>query len=175
MNITAIKPSEIPSVPLSARKELPECPAIYLVLDGSTVLYVGKSVNLAQRWLKHHRFEQVEKQAECPRIAYVECSDVTLLEDLEQAAIEHFQPLLNGQVIPPSLRADGLKRITVYLPQTVKDKFEVLAERNERSASAYALHLIEKAIIGKLSRMVSCATKNSVSRETAIDILSGPA
>ena len=37
-------------------------------------------------------------------------------------------------------------RITIYLPQRVKDKFEHLADLNERSASAYALHLIEKAI-----------------------------
>ncbi len=37
-------------------------------------------------------------------------------------------------------------RITIYLPQKVKDKFEQLAEINDRSASAYALHLIEKAI-----------------------------
>jgi len=37
-------------------------------------------------------------------------------------------------------------RITIYLPQKVKEKFERLAEINDRSASAYALHLIEKAI-----------------------------
>ncbi|MDA0265480.1 MAG: ribbon-helix-helix protein, CopG family [Cyanobacteria bacterium] len=37
-------------------------------------------------------------------------------------------------------------RITIYLPQKVKEKFEALAEQNERSASAYALYLIERAI-----------------------------
>lgn len=37
-------------------------------------------------------------------------------------------------------------RITIYLPQKVKEKFERLAAINDRSASAYALHLIEKAI-----------------------------
>ena len=37
-------------------------------------------------------------------------------------------------------------RITIYLPLKVKEKFERLAELNERSASSYALHLIERAI-----------------------------
>ena len=37
-------------------------------------------------------------------------------------------------------------RITIYLPQKVKEKFERLAELNDRSASGYALHLIELAI-----------------------------
>jgi len=41
---------ELPSLPLDARRELPATPAIYFVLAGDTVLYVGQSVSLRQRW-----------------------------------------------------------------------------------------------------------------------------
>jgi hypothetical protein len=39
-----------------------------------------------------------------------------------------------------------LPRVVVYMPTEVRNKLEVLAEMNERSVSAYMLHLAEKAI-----------------------------
>ncbi len=45
-----IAPSELSSLPLDARRELPDTPAIYFVLAGDTVLYGGQSVLLRQRW-----------------------------------------------------------------------------------------------------------------------------
>ncbi len=42
--------ADLPSVPLDERRELPDTSAIYFVLAGDTVLYVGQSVSLRQRW-----------------------------------------------------------------------------------------------------------------------------
>ncbi len=38
--------TELPSVPLNERKALPDTAAIYFVLAGDTVLYVGQSMAL---------------------------------------------------------------------------------------------------------------------------------
>ncbi len=38
----------LPSLPIEDRRELPDTAAIYLVLAGDTVLYVGQSVSLRQ-------------------------------------------------------------------------------------------------------------------------------
>jgi hypothetical protein len=54
--------------------------------------------------------------------------------------------ILEGVSMLPLAVPSQKPRITIYLPQKVKDKFEALAALNDRSASAYALHLIEKAI-----------------------------
>ena len=89
----------LPSVPLSARGELPQCPAVYFILDGSTVLYVGKSVNLAQRWVAHHRLRQVESMARYPRIAWMELGEAALLEEVEaglEAVADNLRTLAAG-------------------------------------------------------------------------------
>ncbi len=40
----------LPSLPLDERRDLPDTAAIYFVLAGDAVLYVGQSVNVRQRW-----------------------------------------------------------------------------------------------------------------------------
>jgi len=41
-----IMPSELPSLPLDERGALPDTAAIYVVLAGDTVLYIGQSTLL---------------------------------------------------------------------------------------------------------------------------------
>ena len=119
MNPATINPLELPSVPLSARGHLPECPAVYFILDGAKVLYVGKSVNLSQRWVAHHRLKQVQQTASYPRIAWMELGDTALLDEIEDALIRHFEPSLNDRVIPDGLRAKAIKRVNMSLPDPV--------------------------------------------------------
>ena len=68
-----IDPLELPSVPLSELKKLPECSAIYFAIDaGRRCLYIGQATNLLARWKNHHRIYQLaEKDKESPvRIAW---------------------------------------------------------------------------------------------------------
>lgn len=131
----------LPSVPLSARGELPQCPAVYFILDGSTVLYVGKSVNLAQRWVAHHRLRQVESMARYPRIAWMELGEAALLEEVERALIHHFEPLLNGRVVPDS-------GIRVSLDPELHSRFKAQCALAQTPMSEVVSHLIQQWLQG---------------------------
>lgn len=56
------KLSELPSVYLLEKDRLPNCAAIYFVCDSKNqVLYIGRTVNLIERWREHHRFNQLKR------------------------------------------------------------------------------------------------------------------
>lgn len=56
------KLSELPSVYLLEKDRLPNCAAIYFVSDSKNqVLYIGRTVNLIERWKEHHRFNQLKR------------------------------------------------------------------------------------------------------------------
>lgn len=128
MDLKAINPLALPSLPLCDRTALPSCPAIYFVLEGDRVLYVGRSINLQQRWMAHHRYSQLVSEA---RIAWLECSEPELLPDLEAALIEHFSPELNGSRVPPK----NLRGISIYVKPEVFEGLKYLAEQDNRSVS----------------------------------------
>src|SRR5215831_9532432 len=95
----AIDVGVLPTLPLAERGDLPDTPAIYFVLTGDTVLYVGKAGCLRQRWVAHHRLAQLGEYGAC-RMAWMQVDDAGLLDELEQACIDHFQPVLNGETRP---------------------------------------------------------------------------
>lgn len=94
MNTVTI-PLNLPSVPLLERHNLPRCQSIYFVLEDGQVLYIGRTVNLNQRWAVHHILPQLKMRKGEVRIAWLECSVAELLPEIETGLIEHFQPLLN--------------------------------------------------------------------------------
>jgi hypothetical protein len=120
MNTSIIDPLELPSLSLLERYSLPSCCAIYFVLLGEQVLYVGRSINLAQRWLSHHRWNQLTQTYPTARIAWVECSDSELLPKLEAALIERFSPKLNGEPL------EGLVAIRIFMPSELRDDFKTV-------------------------------------------------
>lgn len=85
----------LPSLPFESRKNLPKVPSVYFALKGSTVLYVGRSICLGQRWRYHHK-ELALTTAGCDRIAWLESSEN--LDEIERRCIATFSPLLNGSV-----------------------------------------------------------------------------
>lgn len=98
MNLAEINPLTLPSLPLVERSQLPNCPAIYFVMQSDCVLYIGKSVNLVQRWVAHHKWYQLIKLDGTVKIAWLECTDEALLTQIETALIKQFKPELNGKI-----------------------------------------------------------------------------
>jgi excinuclease UvrABC nuclease subunit len=55
VEIKRINPFTLPSIGIEQRTKLPDLSAVYFVIFGDEIIYIGKSVNLYQRWLAHHR------------------------------------------------------------------------------------------------------------------------
>lgn len=93
-----IDPLQLPSVHLSELKNLPNCTAIYFVIDSrNRILYVGQATNLSARWKNHHREYQLGKiNKDFPiRIAW-QVWNKDGLNEAEKHLIKIYQPLLNG-------------------------------------------------------------------------------
>jgi hypothetical protein len=143
VNPAPVDPLALPSLPLTDRSQLPVCPAVYFALDGDRVLYIGRSVNLQQRWITHHRYSQL-KGLNNVRIAWLECSDPSLLPEIEAALIEYFQPSLNGELIPFKIPSTSLAKIMIYAPYDLKETIERLAKKENRSLSNYIVTVLQR-------------------------------
>ena len=138
----SITPSSLPSLPLEDRKQLPEKPCIYFAIDRNEVIqYIGRSVNLQQRWGQHHRHGQLKAMGDV-KVAWLEVSDPSLLPEIEDAAIAHFEPPLNGR----SHTGKVLKRISASIPDKLHDQLEALAVREGRSFSNLVSYLLEHGV-----------------------------
>ncbi len=90
-----VNPLTLPSLPLTKKQNLPGLPAIYFALGNSDeILYIGRSKNLAARWNAHHRYTELKTIGNV-RIAWLHCSDESLLSQIEEALIKSFVPPLN--------------------------------------------------------------------------------
>jgi predicted GIY-YIG superfamily endonuclease len=129
MHITEIDPLALPSLPLGERSHLPNCPAIYFVMQGEHVLYIGKTINLAQRWVDHHKWNQLIALGTPVKIAWLSCSDKNLLTQIETALIRQFAPELNGYVTDKKKDPNyGLLRGLV--PQNLLKRFKIYCVEN---------------------------------------------
>ncbi len=101
MKLSNFNLSELPYVDFMQLEKLPTCSAIYFAIDSQNrVLYVGLSVNLAERWKTHHRLYQLKEIHENSpvRIAWLVWTEEDL-STAEKYFIERYQPLLNGTKI----------------------------------------------------------------------------
>ncbi|MCC5667212.1 helix-turn-helix domain-containing protein [Nostoc sp. CHAB 5784] len=79
---------------LEDRNSLPDEPCVYLAIDkDNSVLYVGMSDNLRQKWKSHPKLEALSR-LEGVKISYIR-TEVELLRKLENALIKVFKPPLN--------------------------------------------------------------------------------
>jgi excinuclease UvrABC nuclease subunit len=129
INPATIDPLALPSVSLQERSQLPTTPCIYFAIDSQGVVqYIGRTVNLQARWLKHHRYNQLA-QSENIKIAYLSV-EPDLLPEVELALIEWFNPRLNQTEV-----ISAKKRISLYLDEALKSNLERLAKIRKRSLS----------------------------------------
>ncbi|MEP0794225.1 ribbon-helix-helix protein, CopG family [Trichocoleus sp. DQ-A3] len=80
---------------LTQRHSLPDYPAIYLVLEGDRVLYIGNTAELKMNPLRSSVLQELEAKEDNIRLCRVECSEVSLLSVIQGALIKVFQPKLN--------------------------------------------------------------------------------
>nr|WP_290224204.1 helix-turn-helix domain-containing protein [Trichocoleus desertorum] len=88
-----INPLALPALPLLKRYKLPNLPAIYFVLEEQTVIYIGRTVSLLQRWMSHHHLKHLQDRD--VRIAWFQCDNLDAHSTLEAQLIKAFKPELN--------------------------------------------------------------------------------
>lgn len=80
------------------KNRLPSSSGLYAVLDGSRIMYVGKSKNLNRRWSSgHHRYPQAKKIG--ARLAWISIKEENITE-VENALIKSLHPPCNNTKIP---------------------------------------------------------------------------
>ena len=105
MNPSNINPFCLPFLPFEQKRNLPNCAAIYFVLQEKKILYIGRSTNLMQRWSGHHKLKEILSLETNLRIAWLECSEIGLLSEIEAALIKHLKPSLNRRRIITTSKA----------------------------------------------------------------------
>lgn len=144
----------LPSVALEDRSELPNTPCIYFAIDSNNVVqYIGQTANANKRWKSngHHKYEKLS-QLLSVRIAYLE-TDIDLLNDIEKALIEYFDPPLNGRKgvnfgRPASSQEQRLRTKTIqsYVDKDFYEQVKVIAQYNNCSVSNLVVQLLDKKI-----------------------------
>ena len=84
---------EIPSIPLRMKSKLPKVSAVYVVYESESVLYVGQSRELKQRFLFHKTLDAVGKNG-CVRVGWIPV-DAENLDFAERYLIGLLRPSLN--------------------------------------------------------------------------------
>lgn len=133
----SVDPKALPSLPLNCRKAFPSVSAVYFALSkNNEILYIGRSINLRNRWSDHHQRSRLEEIGEV-RIAWLEINNRTLLPKTEYALIERFQPPFNS--VNNALREDQRnareKTFTIRFSDKEWERLHKEAERQEVPAS----------------------------------------
>ena len=143
MNPENLDLSTLPALALEARKELPAVSGIYFVRNASgEVVYIGRAVNLRQRWETHHRARQL-KSFTGITIAWLAVEDQALLGEIEAACITHYAPPLNGS----TAREEGDRdAILLRIPVELYHEVSAWAKEDERSMNNLILRIIKQAV-----------------------------
>lgn len=143
--MTAVSIPDLPFVPFSELETLPSGPGIYFALapDGE-VLYIGRSVNIAQRWVGHHRAGQLGEMG-CTTLAWLTISETELLPEIERGMIAHFMPSLNDS--PPAPHGGRLRELLAqHLARLIRESGKSKAQlARELGYSRQRLYQLETA------------------------------
>jgi len=108
--------SNLPSLNLIDRQQLPVSSAIYFAVSSGQVLYVGQAVNLRNRWQNHHRLPQLEAiNLRCKvQLFWLNCLS-TELNELEKQYIQFYCPTLNQTKVPQKKLLPSFQMLTLSL------------------------------------------------------------
>lgn len=143
----------LPSILLSDRKRLPSCACIYFVIEDQTILYIGRSKNLANRWIAHHKLNELLLRKSEIKIAWFEVESVRSVARLEEFLIEYIKPVLNQK---NTLSDPVTARFTcIGEPKLSKFTFRVTSEVKrevELASRGKVSDWVREAIIEQLER-----------------------
>ena len=125
-NIENFNLSELPSVELLEKEKLPTTAGIYFVVDSNNqIWYIGQAQNLKNRWINHHRYDQLEKinKKNSIKLKWYKCeNNKDILNRLENYFIDTYYPILNQtkvelkQVTPTEINLrETLVKISKYV------------------------------------------------------------
>ncbi|MDJ0732881.1 MAG: GIY-YIG nuclease family protein [Nostocaceae cyanobacterium] len=105
MLLEDIKISDLPSVYLLEKDSLPNCAGIYFVSNSKNeIIYIGRTINLVERWKNHHRFQQLKRfnKKDNISISWISFNDTNNLSNVESELIDLYKPPLNwSKVVSP--------------------------------------------------------------------------
>lgn len=134
-----IVPTSLPSVALKTKFKLPKEPGIYFVIWMEQILYIGRSENIFKRWQGHHRYQQILEDHPGSHIAWIVCSEMSLLPVIENALIDKFQPPINWSDVqkytPRQRYREGRKP---FRGEAKKRRNVILTEKNYQGLQAIA-------------------------------------
>lgn len=132
----------LPCEDIENKSLLPEIPTIYFAIDSNNVIqYIGRAQNIRQRWLGHHRYNQLSKIGGV-RIAYLHIDCVDLLPSIESVLIEHFNPPLNNTDVDRGNK----KPITICMKPELYYELKKIADKEHRSVSCLIVWIVKNMI-----------------------------
>ena len=94
--IANLNPYLLPSVPLARADLIEEASALYFLMDGEEVLYIGQTQNLSKRMIQgHHKRGAIEEAHPAARVHWMPVRRKARMI-LEKKAIERFSPPFQG-------------------------------------------------------------------------------
>ena len=127
------------------KQTLPSSSGIYFVTDMESVLYIGQSVNIRNRWCtngSHHAAKHIENLQDC-HIGYFSVADERSLDEEEARLIEKFNPPYNIQHIQNS----KVEFIGFKVSAAEKEKIRTMCDADGSPVSAW----VRDAVLSKAS------------------------
>lgn len=104
-------------LPINSRKSFPEISVIYFVWTGETLLYIGKTVNLRNRFKQHHRLSEFLDNDAPVYITWFPTTEENLTA-YEDSFLEEFETELNKST---TRKTENLIRLTPEAKQILVD------------------------------------------------------
>lgn len=101
LKLEQLLPFPLPSAWLHKRRNSPNCPAVYFVLEddintNNHVLYVGMTRNIATRWKNHDKLQRFKSRSSNISIAWLECYyDESVMSAVENLLVQLLEPEMN--------------------------------------------------------------------------------
>jgi hypothetical protein len=156
MDWTKINLSNLASVPLNKKRELPAKEAIYFCVVGQEILYIGQSKNVNQRWRNHHRYYELVTR-EGVEIYWFECTGIKQRLIGERLLIEHYKPVFNSSPIRLKIALnDGTRLHTqncVYLSSQIRQPIGLHYKLFDEMMNRFQLNANKTASAAKVSRV----------------------
>jgi GIY-YIG catalytic domain-containing protein len=123
LKVSEIDPMTLPSLIMSRNQQLPELAGVYFVIDWQdTVIYVGQSHNLRQRWSSHKVSFEIDNDD--ARVAWLQMRNPDYRVTLESLFIKRFKPRFNikpGASDREANRKKLLKQIALYTERAKRE------------------------------------------------------